>query len=388
MTLAIVCGTPEPGRDGIGDHSRLLAAALKARGVPAVLVGMSDGIIGTGTHQERQEALGQTIEVLRLSRQRPLAERIPDAIRFLDSVGAHHLLFAFVVYDYGQRGIMWQASRLLPRVAAGRTASILFHETWIGEEDGAGPYVRSIGKMQRWMVKRFVRTLHPARTYTTNAAYRAMLGQIGIDAQIVPHFGNVPPGTQNAASWLPAELAAAGFDVGPGGLDGLYLVGLFGALYPGLDIPSLLPMLDAAARKTGRRLCIVAIGRMGGRLSEWQAWRQKHGVLYGLVTVGERSPDMISQFINSLDLAIAATSLAQIGKSGTAAAFLEHGIPTLVPVETTHYRFFPDETVGLPESFLRVTPDIVDRLAAIKRGPQRHLLDALADRLAVDLRDQ
>ncbi len=388
MTLAIICGTPEPGRDGIGDHSRLLAAALKARGLPTVLVGMSDGIIEAEARQESQEALGQTIEVLRLSRQRPLAERIPDARRFLDRVGVRHLLFAFVLYDYGHRGIMWQAAPLLPRVAAGRTASILFHETWIGEEDGASLYIRSVGRMQRFMVKRFVRTLDPVRIYTTNATYRAMLGQIGIDAQIVPHFGNVPPGTQNAASWLPAALASAGVDIGPSGLDGLYLVGLFGSLYPGLDVPRLLPMLDTVARNAGRRLCIVAIGHMGARLPQWQAWRHAHGARYGLIDLGEQPPDMISQFLNSLDLAIAATSLAQIGKSGTAAAFLEHGVPTLVPVETTHYRFFPDETVGLPESFLRVTPDIVDRLAAIKRGPQRHLLDALADRLAVDLRGQ
>jgi hypothetical protein len=231
-----------------------------------------------------------------------------------------------------------------------------------------------------------VRRLAPDRLYTTNPAYRAMLAARGIDAEIVPQCGNIPLEPGDASSWLPAELAAAGFDPGPGGLSGLCLVGLFGGLYAGLDIPALLPALDSAARRSGRRLCVVAIGRQGPRAADWRRWQQAHGATYGFIALGERPTAVVSQFMNSLDLGIASTSLAQIGKSGSAAALREHGIPTLVPVETIHYPFFPDETVGLPDNFLRVTPDLADRLATLRRTPPIRLLDALADRLAADLR--
>jgi hypothetical protein len=364
----------------------MLAAALKMRDIPTTMVAMSDSVIEDARRRERQEALGQVIDAFRLSRRTPMRQRIEAARAFLDDSGARHVMFAMVCYDYDRRGIMWRAARQLPALAGGRSASILFHETWIGEVEGSSLYIRCIGAAQRMAVKRFVRHLAPGRIYTTNPTYRAMLGARGIDAEIVPHCGNIPVDTRDASSWLPAALAAAGFDPGPGGLAGLYLVGLFGTLYPGLDMPSLLPTLEAVARRSGRRLCVATIGRQGARAAEWQRWHLAHGAAYGFVALQERPPAVVSQFLNSLDLGVASTSLAQIGKSGTAAAFREHGIPTLVPVESVHYRFFRDESAGLPDTFLRVTPDLADRLGAVRRGPPIRLLDSLADRLAVDIR--
>ena len=77
MSLAIICG-------GLGDHTRMLAAALKMRDIPTAMVAMSDAAIDDAARRERQEALGQPIEALRLGRETPMRKRMAAARAFLD----------------------------------------------------------------------------------------------------------------------------------------------------------------------------------------------------------------------------------------------------------------------------------------------------------------
>lgn len=385
MSLVIVAGGLQPTRDGIGDHSRRLAAALTKLGVPTAILALADERLTGDTREEPQEEEGLEIPTLRLSPTLAFSERVVRGRRFVDKVGGRHLMFAFSPYQFDRRGIVWRATIELPRLARRLSSSILFHETWIGEDIGASLRTRCVGLAQRLMVQRLVRALEPVRLYSTNPLYREMLQANGIATETLPHFGNVPVQATRAESWLPRLLADKGVAVGPQGLDAFYLIGLFGSLYPGLDLPSLLPAFDAAAERRGKRPLVASIGIMGDR-PQWLAWQRAHGARFGLIDIGPATPLRISQFINSLDLGLATTPLAQFGKSGTAAAFIEHGVPVLIAVEAPRFRHWRDSMAGeYPANCLRVTPDLAQRLAAAERLPARSRLAPLAARLAADL---
>ena len=385
MSLVIVVGGLEPMRDGIGDHSRRLAAALIKRGIPTALLALADQVVEDDSRRARQSDDGVEIETLRLSTRVPFQERAAQGRRFIEEVGGRHALFAFSPYQFDLRGVVSRALVELPEMVEGMTSSILFHETWIGEEETDGLWTRLVGFTQRRLVQMLAHDLKPVKLYSTNPVYRHMLDAYDIKTQVVPHCGNVPVQETRADDWLPQALAAAGIAMGPNGLKDFYLIGLFGSLYRGLELPRLLPSFEAVARRKGRKPLIANIGIIGNG-AQWARWKLVYGERFGLVDLGPTTVLRISQFINTVDLGVSTTTLALVGKSGTAAAFIEHGVPLLLPVEYPHFRHWRETMMSeYPPNCYRVTPDIVDRLCAARRLPPRPLLPPLVDKLARDL---
>ena len=61
-------------------------------------------------------------------------------------------------------------------------------------------------------------------------------------------------------------------------------------------------------------------------------------------------------------------------------------LPLLLPVEYPHFRHWRESMMAeFPAGYMRVTPDLVDRLCAAKRGPPHPLLPPLVEKIATDL---
>jgi hypothetical protein len=385
MSLVIVVGGLEPTKDGIGDHSRRVSGALIKRGLPTSILALSDTRVADGPRRERQHDDGVDIETFRVPGRLSFSERVVHGRRFIDEMNGRHTLFAFAPYQFDIRGVVSRALIELPDMVRGLTSSFLFHETWIGEQENSGLWSRLVGFTQRRLIQMLVHDLQPSKVYTTNGLYRRMLEAYDIATSLLPHPGNVPV-QESRAGWLPEALVQGGVELGPGGLSDVYMIGLFGSLYDNLELPRLLPIFDTVARRKGKRPLIASIGIMGDR-PEWRHWKSVYGEQYGLVDLGPDTTLRISQFINSLDLAVATTSLPQVGKSGTAAAFLEHGIPVLVPTEYPYFRHWRESMMNeFPANCFRLTADISDRLCAAERVPPQPRLPALADKLYGDLK--
>lgn len=385
MSLVIVVGGLEPMRDGIGDHSRRLAAALIKRGIPTVLLGLADQALDDDARRGRQSDDGVEVETLRLATRVAFKDRAVRGRKFIEEVGGRHAMFAFSPYQFDLRGVVSRALVELPEMVRGLTTSMLFHETWIGEEETDGLWTRLVGFTQRRLVQMLAHDLKPVKLYSTNPVYRQMLAAYDIKTQVVPHCGNVPVQETRADSWLPQAMADAGVEMGPAGLRDFYLIGLFGSLYGGLELPRLLPSFEAVARRKGKKPLIANIGIIGNG-GQWARWKKIHGARFGIVDLGPTTTLRISQFLNTVDLGVSTTTLALAGKSGTAAAFTEHGVPLLLPIEYPHFRHWRESMMAeYPPNYMRVTPDLVDRLSEAKRRPPSPLLPPLADRLAADL---
>jgi hypothetical protein len=380
MRLAFVLGCLERGRDGVGDYARDLAAGCARAGHPSVLVALRDPFVGD-VAAESQEARGATIEALRLPPALPWAECARRTRSWLELKGADVVSLQFVPYALQPKGIILGLERPLADVAAGRRSHVMFHETWIGAHAGASLKDRTIGAVQRVAARRLIAHLVPEVVHTSNAAYVAMLGDAGIAARELPLCGSIPLAPPPPPGWLDAELARAGATVTT---DRTLCCAMFGSIPPQWSPEPLFTALREAAATTGRELAVIAIGRLGPGEAAWPGLVRAYAGQVTLCALGPRDAHEVSWLLQSVDLGIAASPWRLIGKSATAAAMLDHGLPVLVPRDDVRFRFAVAEPSD--PQLHRIDPPVPARLLAVaRRRAPRDGLGRLVDRFLADL---
>jgi len=152
----------------------------------------------------------------------------------------------------------------------------------------------------------------------------------GFTATELPLFGNIPVLDLGPEPLLPAQLAAAGVPADPAGRNGWWLALFFGTLHPEWQPEPLTGILSRAAKRAGKRLCMVSAGRMGASGEAlWEKMSRENGPEIVFVKCGEQSGGQISTLLQIADFGIAVTPWELMGKSGTVAAMLDHGLPVL-----------------------------------------------------------
>lgn len=326
IRIAIICGSLEPGRDGVGDYTSTLATALRKLGVTVALLALSDRHISV--------PLAPDNNTLRLPTKMPVTERYRLAKDAIERWAPDWISLQFVSWDFGWKGILGEQSRLLVELTRRSSLHIMFHETWIG--DGPEFIPRRISRIKRFILGRlqklsiaiFVRKARPSLINTSNKIYQRQLAQIGVTASQLIMFGSIQLATD--ASWdhftrLVSEKAGLTL---PQDRSTAILVGVFGAIRQ-CPIEATLRSIFASAK--GRRVIIICLGVAGPHapsiVNEWKI--SVPGI--EIVMLGPLSPNDLSVSFQQLDGALSLHLASVIGKSSAAAALLEHGVPIICP---------------------------------------------------------
>jgi hypothetical protein len=109
---------------------------------------------------------------------------------------------------------------------------------------------------------------------------------------------------------------------------------------------------------------------------------EAYGARCALLDVGEQPVGMLSALLQNADFGIAASPWQLIGKSGTVAAMLDHGLPVVV----TRDDFQPFRQTAEPPSSDPLVHRCDDRLearllAGLPKRPPRPRVDRIADQL-------
>lgn len=312
--IAVVTADLTPGSGGIADHSRVIAGALRAGGAEAALLSLADRAADLDSPAER-----------RLPAALPWPRRIDLARRFLDARGTGGAILQLGPYLYDPKGLLQRVAEPLSAVLAGRRLAVVLHETWVGELAMHRWRDRLIGRLQRRGLEGLLRRLAPAGTFVSLPLYREQLARRGVAAALLPLPGNLPVAPTPAGAWLAERFAAAGLDLGD---PALAVAGIFGGHWPRWSPEPALGRFVAAALAAGRRPVLLLIGRHGSPPARLEAWRRRHPRL-AVVETGERPAAQLSGTVNSVHCALAVTPWELAGKSGSLAALLEHGVPTL-----------------------------------------------------------
>jgi hypothetical protein len=329
MRIAFITGSIAQGRDGVGDYARRLSGELARNRCASTVIAWNEPF-ATETCISTEDSGSGPVDLLALPAALPAAVRLERARTWLSEFAPDWLSLQYSPFAFHPRGLPFGLAPALAKLAQDRLVHIMFHETWVSETLLSRPKHWLLGRAQRELVRRMASILSPDWVNTSNARYALDLRRLGLNANVLPLFGNIPICPRSG--WLLGELPQLG--VADGNRDGWLLLGIFGAVHPEWAVNGWWDYLVRETRRIGRRIALLGIGRVAGRGLEHfhraTAPCRRDGVVHHF---GEQPADRISDFLQSIDGGISTTPLELIGKSGSAAAMADHGVPVLATRE-------------------------------------------------------
>ena len=378
MKVVFVTSCLEPGRDGVGDYTRSLAEESTKLGHRAGLLALQDRYVSW----QRGPA------TLRFGPGLAWEERIAQARQFLIEFEAEWVSVQFVAYGFHPKGLAWGLGERLEQLAQGRLVHLMLHELWIGAETGAALKHRLIGRVQRLGLRRLIGRLRPAVVHSSNPAYVRLLDQMGVPATVLPLFGAIPVRERADDYWFAERLRQAGIPRSGERREDVWLFTFFGTLHPVWPPEPLLGYLEAAARLHQKRIALVAIGRLGAGEAVWQAMVRRYAGRFDFLNLGEQTPERIAQCLRASDFGVATTPWALLGKSATATAMLELGLPVIVNRDDVRFAGGTGAESSGDPWLVKADEGLPRLLGELRRRPARSRLPEVARQWIGDLRKQ
>lgn len=387
MHIAFLTTGLAPGKDGVGDYTRDLAAACVRLGHTCTQIAINDRHV-TSMQDELQTARQTQVATLRLPSTMSWPDRVEAARGWLAQRPPDWLSLQFVPYGFHPKGLVsGLADRLAPLSAMARSVHVMFHELWIGAERGASLKHRLVGWVQRRAVLSLIERLSPRVMHTSNPAYRRLAADSGMSAKLLPLCGSIPIVESADPRWLETEslkLGAPAERVTP--RERCWWFGMFGSLHTEWAPEPVFSYIEEAAKRAQRRVAIGYIGRQGPGAALWRELQDRYASRFAFVTFGERDSREVSTFFQAVDFGIATTPWQLIGKSATVAAMIDHGLPVIVSRDDVHLRV-STEPEPSAEPLLHKMDSRLPQwlLAGQPRAPARDGLTRLADTFIADL---
>ncbi|MCE0499237.1 MAG: glycosyltransferase [Methylacidiphilales bacterium] len=375
MRLLFLNSSLEPGRDGVGDYVRLLAGECQRYGHSCAIIALHDRHITVPDESVLNVGTGK-IPLLRLPAASAWPERMGRAVAFRSWWQPDWISLQFVSYGFNDKGVVLNLKSVFQAITADCPLHIMFHELWLGEDKSSPFRHRLIGGFQRHGIRRLVAGLKPQRLSTSNPAYAAMLRSIEIEAAILPLFGNIPISTMDSTEPLPTLLADAGIPREGVGRNQWWLGLFFGGLYSEWKAEPLMSTLLRAVQQIHKRICLVLAGRPGAEGEAiWETLQRDYRRNIVLVKVGEQPAETISALMQIADFGISASPWQLIGKSGTAAAMLDHGLPVILSRDDFQPRIAPELPPSTDPLFHLCDASLESKLlVGLRKSPPRSRL--------------
>ncbi len=360
MKLLFICTSLEPGRDGVGDYTRLLAEACIEAGHDCHMLALHDPFL-TNASIENQRGRAREIPCLRLPQVGTWTEKTIAVQHYVETAAPDWISWQIVPYGFHPKGIIPDEAKALSLLSKGRNNHILLHELWIGLSEGEPFKNRGWGTLQRRGLKKFISSLHASALHTTNTTYQEVLKREGWHAEILPLFGNIPVVNMPSS---PANMQK-------------WMCGIFGTVHPQFDPKTCFDSLVAGAKVSHRKLVLLGIGRMGEYGEKMFAELERHYAGQIETTLlGEKTPEEVSSLLQTLDFGIATHPWALAGKSGAVAAMLDHGLPVIVSRDDWALRKRPFSVQSIDPLMIRLSqmpPELMAGRLARRQAPSPRL---------------
>ncbi|RFZ85790.1 hypothetical protein DYU05_09400 [Mucilaginibacter terrenus] len=312
LSIVLICSSLEPGKDGVGDYSRRLAAELFKLGHECAVLSLNDRDV-TDTIVEHQFADGVNVPVLRLSSSMEIKGRIQQAETWIKQLNPQWLSLQYVPFGYHPKGLKVGLSKSLLKLSNGRKWHIMFHELWVGIAKEESKKLQYWGEVQRLLIRSLITRLRPAVIQTNTKLYQQLINKLGFHADILPLFGNIP--VKHLSEEQNINRA-----------QGIRFV-VFGAIH---DRAPIATFAREAALYQKTRSIPVSLTMLGRKNDEQQRWAEEwRSAGLAVKVLGEQNAEVISAELSKANFGISATALAVIEKSGSFAAMREHGLPVI-----------------------------------------------------------
>lgn len=284
-------------------------------------------------------------------------------VKFVNSVEeADFLSIQFAPYSFSTSGLSKKGLINLAKSLRGKKLHINFHEIWVGAYPDASWKERIIGWFQKREILNFIHRSKPSVITCSNSAAMDRMKQVGINVKYLYLFGNIPY-FQNEKNCNSNELAAA----------------FFGTSYTKFPYGLLAEKLKEISNSLKRPVHLKVIGRQREIEGLEQIKKISRTNGFTISQMGECSESEISEEFQNCDLGISTTPYDILGKSGTTAAMLEHGLPVLAydDEDTPNDELFVMEQFQ-DQIFLLNDITLTDRFNLFMQKPRKPFFDGVA----------
>jgi len=309
MKILFLCGSLEPGQDGVGDYTRRLGAEMIRQDNQVSIIALND-LKATTITIENQVSEETVVKVLRIPNNERAEVRYSKVNEFVNDFDPEWLSLQYVPFSFQEKGLPFGLASQLSKIGKGKKWHIMFHELWVGMDKEAPLKHLIWGKFQQEIARKIVNKLSPHIIHTQSLLYQAQLEKLGFYPKHLPLFGNIPVvGIKNEQ--LDKNKKTLKFVV-------------FGLIHPGAPIKEFASELAGYRQKNHLQVQFIFVGRCGAQLDNWVNVCEQAAI--DVNVLGEQNPDKISEILKNVDWAISSTPMLQIQKSGTVAAMHEHGL--------------------------------------------------------------
>jgi hypothetical protein len=364
MKILFLCGSLQPGQDGVGDYTRRLAGELIRQGHGSSIIAIHDNLISELLSSEESD-LDQVFQTLRLPATMPWKRRLKLIQTWIQEYNPDWISLQYVPFAFQNKGLPFLLGAQLKKISEGRKWHLMFHELWVREKTLK---FRVLAALQKDILKKLIKNIDAHVIHTHLPLYHNDLSQYSIFIRKLPLYSNFKKPI-----------------VKPKDDPGTMRVGFFNLVGEDPKIMSFLKALYKQSIERGLNFEILLIGGatdnlrcFGNKLEKLQEF--DHKVKY----TGFLTDEMVSVMINRCNVGITPLPLSFVGKSGTSAAFLSQGVPLAIPmVDQLNPPFFDQKL----RNALLLEPDLDKLLVATKAARRARELISLKNITKIFIND-
>lgn len=308
MKILFLCGSAEPGKDGVSDYTRRLCGELIRQGHFAKIISICDNKVNTFKNQN-QEVEEVKVTVYRIPMKSSNFERFVWSQEIINEFLPDWISLQFVPYSFDPKGLPFWLPSLLKKLKGNHKWHIMFHELWIGIEREASLKKKCIGIIQKRIIKKIHKSINPKAVHTQAKIYQYYLSKMAIDSFYLPLFGNVS--------------VTATKDRNPE----FVVFVVFATIHNNSPFKDFIIDLLIEMEKINKSSKFIFIGRHGDLLNSWISILDHYNIDYKVI--GPASEMMISRVLMGGDYGISSTPYKISDKSGVVAAMREHQLPII-----------------------------------------------------------
>ncbi len=320
MRILFICGSIDPGKNGVGDYTRKLAYGFSDRGVATGILAINEkeceGVVSLTIPTNNQ----QPISALRLSSKRSWKIRRTDAKSFVKDFQPDIVSLQFVPFSFQDKGLPFFLLRWLKGLSQHPLRwHVMFHELWVADSKAHSARKYVMRELQKMIIKSLLKKLDCQLVHTSNSYYQGMLQRIGFGTQIVPIFSNLPKSGNKRVIDLINNRSSKLIAI------------FFGHLQPNNAISKkIFRLAKMVENQLSKKLEIVHIGN--NRNPQTQALLQKISDETAIVIhfVGFLDADSAADVIAGADVGLSSYYPDLIQKSGSISSLLYNGLPVIL----------------------------------------------------------
>lgn len=328
-----LCGSLEPGRDGVGDYTKKLAVELVRIGHEVELIAFMDKFICASTTRFEEEG-SVRVRTSRLPFNNGYKSNCRDAKILINSFKPDWISLQYVPFSFHNKGLHFSLNDRLSQLGAGIKWHIMFHELWIGRDKKISVKKNLLSYLQQQLIKRLLFKLKPVVIHTHLPVYQSKLNQFGVKVLPLPLFSNIKVANKNRNN----------------GLNKSFRFSFFSQVAASKQIINFINNISEQVIKWGGIPELILIGGSEKSMEAFlTCFRQECPLLKKVSCTGFLDDVAVSFALSNADIGITPVPRHALGKSGTVAAFLTHGIPVGAPV---YLDGFPRNNIGFFDEIL------------------------------------